>query len=175
MEVCGSFCNMMLEKIKSELVAAQKEKNESKVSTLRMLVSAINNKSINKRSLAADKEPNLSEEELVKKSELADQEIIDVIFSEAKKRKEAAFEYERGNRPELAQKEKAELEILSVYLPAQMGEEEIRKLVADAIVKTGAKDAKDMGKLMGALMPATKGKADGNLVGKIARELLAAK
>jgi hypothetical protein len=166
---------MMLEKIKSDLAAGQKEKNENKVSTLRMLISAINNKSINKRALAAGKEPDLSEEELVKKSELNDQEIIDAIFSEAKKRKEAAFEYERGNRPELARKEKAELEILSAYLPAQMGEEEIRKLVADAIVKTGAKDAKDMGKLMGALMPATKGKADGNLVSKIVRELLIAK
>jgi hypothetical protein len=162
----------MLQQIKNNLVSAQKEKNENKVSTLRMLISAVNNKAINKRALAVGKEPNLSEEELVKKSELADQEIIDVIFSEAKKRKEAAFEYEKGNRPELAQKEKAELEILSVYLPVQMGEEEIRKLVADAIAKTGAKDAKDIGKLMGALMPATKGKADGNLVSKIVKELL---
>ncbi|MFA5746728.1 MAG: GatB/YqeY domain-containing protein [Candidatus Paceibacterota bacterium] len=166
---------MMLQQIKSDLTAAQKEKNEAKVSTLRMLSSALTYKGVNKRTLIAGKEPNLSEQELAQKSELTEQEIIDVIFSEAKKRKEAALEYERGNRPELAQKEKAELEILSVYLPAQMGEEEIRKLVADAIAKTGAKDGKDMGKVMGALVPLTKGKADGTLVSKIVKELLSGK
>ncbi|MFA5249022.1 MAG: GatB/YqeY domain-containing protein [Candidatus Paceibacterota bacterium] len=166
---------MMLQQIKKDLVSAQKEKDENKVSTLRMLISAMTNKSINKRADAAGKESGLSEEELAKKGELADQEIIDVIFSEAKKRKEAAIEYEKGNRPELAKKEKLELEILSAYLPAQMGEEEVRKLVIEAIAKTGAKDPKDMGKVMAALMPSTKGKADGTLVSKIVKELLGGK
>jgi len=166
---------MMMEKIKGDLIAAQKNKEENKVSTLRMLVAAVNNKAISKRALIAGQEPGLSEDELAKKSELSDQEIVESIFSEAKKRREAAREYEKGGRSELAQKEKQELEILSSYLPAQMEEEEIRKLAAEAIQKTGAESNKDIGKVMGVLMPQTKGKADGSLVGRVVKELLQGK
>lgn len=166
------FYNMMLEKIKKDLVAAQKEKNENKVSVLRMLIAAVNNKSINKRSLIVAKEQGLTESELAGKSGLNEEEMTEVIFSEAKKRKEAAAEYEKGKRPELAQKEKAELEILSAYLPVQMEENEIRKLVVDAIAKTGSKTVKDMGRIMGFLIPSVKGKADGALVSKIVKEEL---
>ena len=109
---------------------------------------------------------------MTKESALSDDEIIETISSEIKKRKEAAFEYEKGNRSELADKEKKEAEILKKYLPEQLSEEEIRKLVQDAIQKTGAKEQKDMGKVMGVLMPQVKGKADGGLVSKIVKELL---
>ena len=70
-------------------------------------------------------------------------------------------------------KEEAELKILEAYLPEQMGEEEIRKLVIEAVAQTGASSPSDMGKVMGALMPKTKGKADGGLVSKVVREELA--
>ena len=107
-----------------------------------------------------------------KESKLVDEEIINIISTEIKKRKEAAELYEKGDRKELANKEKKELVILQKYLPEQISEEEIKKLAKEAIAKTGATSQKDMGKVMGALSPQIKGKADGSLVSQIVKELL---
>ncbi len=110
--------------------------------------------------------------EIAKRKELEEGEIIDVVSREIKKRKDAVFLYEKGNRPELADKEKKEIEILKPYLPEQLSEEEIRNLVKKAIDETGAKEIKEMGKVMGILNPQIKGKADGALVSNIVKECL---
>jgi uncharacterized protein YqeY len=103
---------------------------------------------------------------------LTDDEIVEVISSEAKKRKEAILEFEKGKREDLVLKEKKELEILQKYLPEQLSEEEIKKLAKEAVEKTGAKEIKDMGKVMSELIPKVKGKVDGSSVSRIVRELL---
>jgi len=160
------------QKIQEELKETLKEKKETKLSTLRMLIAAIINKEKEKRYKLSKEKPELSEKELEKESQLNDEQVLEVIFSEAKKRKEAILEFEKGGREDLAKKEKAELEVLEKYLPEQLSEEEIKKIVKEAIEKTGAKEMKDIGKVMAELMPKTKGKADGGLVSKVVKELL---
>ena len=91
----------------------------------------------------------------------------------AKQRKEAIEMYEKGGRQDLVEKEKAELAVVESYLPKQMSEEEIRELVKEAIEATGASSPKDIGKVMQHVMPKVKGRADGSVVNKIVREMLA--
>lgn len=102
-----------------------------------------------------------------------DEDIIQIMGKEIKQRKDSIEQFEKGNRPELAAKEKLEMAVLEKYLPAQLSESEIRTIVAEVIAATGASGKSDLGKVMGALMPRTKGKADGGLVNKIVQELLA--
>jgi len=150
------------EKIKLNLNSALKEKRTLEVLVLRQLLAAILNKEKEKRFKAKEE----------KDIQLTDEEVIEVISSEAKKRRESIFEFEKGKRQDLVEKEKKELEILEKYLPEQLPEEEIRKLIKEAIEKTDAKEIKDMGRVMAELMPKIKGKADGTLVSKIVKELL---
>ncbi|MCX6759084.1 MAG: GatB/YqeY domain-containing protein [Candidatus Nealsonbacteria bacterium] len=150
------------EKIRLNLNSALKEKRTLEVLVLRQLLAAILNKEKEKRFKAKEE----------KDIQLTDEEVIEVISSEAKKRRESIFEFGKGKRQDLVEKEKKELEILEKYLPEQLPEEEIRKLIKDAIEKTDAKEIKDMGKVMAELMPKIKGKADGTLVSKIVKELL---
>ena len=105
-------------------------------------------------------------------AKLTDEEVIDTISSEIKKRKDAIVLYEKGNRPELAEKEAKEIEVLKKYLPEQLSEEELKKLIEEAIAKTRAKEIKEMGKVMADLNPKIKGKADSGEVSKIVKELL---
>ena len=163
------------EKIQEDLKKSQKERNELKVSVLRLLLSSLFNKEKEKRYKVYQANTNTAGKELNDKSHLTDEEITEVISSEIKKRREAALEFEKGRRQDLAEKEKKEMEILKSYLPEQMPEEEIRKLVKDIINKVGAKEQKDMGKVMAQLMPKVKGKADGSLVSGIVKELLSGK
>ena len=114
----------------------------------------------------------ITEEELEKESGLLEDEVLEIISSEIKKRKEAALLFEKGKRMDLSEKEKEEAKILEKYLPEQLSEEKIKKLARDIIEKNGAKDLKDTGKIMAELMPKLKGKADGNLVSKVVRDLL---
>jgi len=160
------------EKIKEDLKAALKGKKETEVSTLRMLLASILNKEKKKRYSLAKNAPELGAKKLEEKSQLEDQEIVEVVFSEVKKRKEAALQFEKGQRKDLAEKEKKEIEILKKYLPELLSEEEIKKEAVAIIEKIGAKGLKDMGKVMGALMQKLKGKAEGGQVSKIVRELL---
>jgi len=163
------------EKIIQDLSSATKEKKETEVSVLRQLSAAILNKEKEKRFKLTKEKPDISEKDLEKESQLGtDEEIVEVIFSEAKKRKEAILEFEKGERQDLAEKEKKELEILQKYLPEQLSEEEIKKLVKEVIKKVGAKEIKDTGKVMAEMMPQVKGRADGNLVSKVVKELLEA-
>lgn len=150
------------EKIRLNLNSALKEKRTLEVLVLRQLLAAILNKEKEKRFKAKEE----------RDIQLTDEEVIEVISSEAKKRRESIFEFEKGKRQDLVEKEKKELEILEKYLPEQLPEEEIRKLIKGAIEKTDAKEIKDMGKVMAELMPKIKGKADGTLVSKIVKESL---
>ncbi|NOY35923.1 MAG: GatB/YqeY domain-containing protein [bacterium] len=143
------------EQIQGEFIKAFKARDEIRSSVLKMLQAGIKNAEIEKRK------------------ELDDDEIIGVISKEAKKRKDAMEAFEKGGRAEMAENEKKEFEILSAYLSEQMPEEEIKKLVGDAIRQSGASDPKNIGKVMAILSPQTKGRADGALVSKIVRESLA--
>jgi uncharacterized protein YqeY len=160
------------EKIQADLKENLKKDDKVLISVLRLLSSAIHNKEIEKRTKLAKTEPQEKLEEL---SKLTDEEVLEVISSETKKRKEAILEFKKGNREDLVKKEKAELEILEKYLPEQSSEEEIKKLAKEAIEKVGAKEQKDIGKVMAELMPKVKGKADGSLVSKIVKDLLSPK
>ena len=141
------------DKIQEDIKVSLKAGDQVRSLTLRMLLSAMVNK---------EKEGK----------KVTEEQFLDVVSSEAKKRREAREAFLKGERPELAEKEEAELKVLLLYLPEQLTEEEIRALVKEAVQKTGAKSVKDMGKVMGELAPQTKGKADGALVSKIVKESL---
>lgn len=160
------------DQIKANTTEALKQGNSEVAGTLRMLLAAIGSKEKEKRYNISKQKPDLSEEQLIKESELSDEEMLNVLTSEVKKRKDAITLYEKGNRPELAAKEKSEIEILQKYLPEQLPIEEVKKIVEESIKNTGAKEMKDMGKVMADLNPKIKGKADGGEVSKIVKELL---
>ena len=163
---------MSIEDIKKDLIEAQKAKDEIKVSVLRMVLSSIINKQKDKRLYVGALEPDLSDADLDRREILDSDEIIEVLVSEAKKRRDSIFSFEDGERQDLLEREQKELEILKKYLPVELTDEEIRKIVKEAIAKTGANGAKDIGILMKEVIPQTKGRADGYLVGKIVKELL---
>jgi uncharacterized protein YqeY len=106
------------------------------------------------------------------KKEWKDEEIHSVLQKAVKQRRDSIASFVAGNRADLASAEEAQIKILEKFLPAQMSEEEISKLVAEAVAATGAAGAKDMGKVMGFLMPKVKGKADGALVNQIVKAKL---
>jgi uncharacterized protein YqeY len=145
------------EKISSDLKNALRDRKVIALSVLRMLQSSIKNKEIEKKKGDAG---------------LTDEEVVEVIISEIKKRKEAIEGYMKGQRQDLVDKENAELAVLMSYMPRQMGEAGIREEAKRAIDEAGAKIPQDMGKVMKILMPRMKGKADGALVNKIVKEEL---
>ncbi len=148
---------MSKQELRDQLKTSMFAKDELKTSVLRMLLSAITYYEINKGGAGY---------------EATDEDVLSVIQTQIKQRRDSIEQFEKGGRPELAEKEKKELELLQVYMPAQMSEDEIKALVKEAISQTGAATMQDMGKVMGALMPKTKGKADGSLVSKIVKEEL---
>ena len=179
--------DLLKQKIQEDLKKALKENREAEVSTLRMTIATISNRETEKRTKIWKEKPESSVKELEKESQLTDEEILEAISSEVKKRKEAILEFEKamllllsryhsafekGKIEDLVKKEKEELEILEKYLPEQLSEKEIKKLVKEAIEKVGAKEPKDIGKAMAELMPQVKGRADGALVSKIVKESL---
>ena len=103
---------------------------------------------------------------------LSDDEVITVLSREAKKRREASEAFESAGRADKAALEKAEGEVIAKYLPAQLGIDEIKKMIADAIASTGAAGPADMGKVMGAVKPLIAGKADGSVVSTLVKEAL---
>jgi uncharacterized protein YqeY len=125
-----------------------------KLSTIRLLLSEIKNA------------------EILKKGALSDDEVVDVIQRQVKRRKEAIEQYRKGGREDLAEKEEKEATILSSYLPEQLSDEEIIDLIKEAIKETGATSVKDTGRVMGTLMPKVRGKADGKRVNRLASEIL---
>ena len=163
---------MLKIKIEKDFQKVLKERKEIEISTLRMLKAAIFNKEKEKRYKLSRQKPELTGEELEKESQLIDEELIEVISSEVKKRKEAILEFKKGKRQDLVKKEKAELEILEKYLPEQLSEEEIKRMAKETIKEVGVKSLKDIGKVMAELIPKIKGRAEGSLVSKIVKELL---
>lgn len=111
--------------------------------------------------------------EIAKKDGLNEEDELAVLQRELKRRKEALADYEKANRPDLLQELQEEIEILSSYMPEQLDEGEIERLAREIIGQVGAVSKKDIGKVMKALMPAVKGKTDGNIVKRIVGELLA--
>jgi uncharacterized protein len=150
---------MLKEAIKNDLNKAIKEQNSLFSGTLRMLLAAISNK---------EKEKKYKEGS----EELAEEEVLNIVVSEAKKRKEAIESFKNAQRLELAEKEESELKVLEKYLPEQLSEEELKNLVQEAINEVSCSGVKDMGKVMAVLMPKIKGKADGSQVSQIVKELL---
>jgi len=163
---------MLKIEIQSSVTEALKSGDQMVSGTLRMLLASIITKEKEKRYKISKEKPEATEEVLLKESALTDEQILEVISSEIKKRKDAIVLYEKGNRPELAEKEKKEIEVLKKYLPEQLPEAELRKLIEESISKTGAKEMKDMGKVMADLTPKVKGKADNSEISKIVKELL---
>lgn len=143
------------EQLTADMKKAMKAKQAERLGTIRQVRSAIKNKEIELRC------------------ELDEQAVIAVISTQVKQRRESAQMYRDNERPELADKEEAELAILQEYLPAQLNEAELREIVTAVIAEVGATSARDMGKVMPAVMSRTKGAADGKLVNQLVRELLA--
>lgn len=144
----------LIDKISQDLIEALKSHEEVRVSTLRFLISGLKNARI------------------AKGSDLTDEEVVSEIAKDAKRHRESIDAYVKAERDLLADKEKAELEILLTYLPSQMSEEEVVKIVASTISEVGASGIADMGKVMGAVMAKVKGQADGMVVSKIVKEKL---
>lgn len=145
------------QKILDDLKSAMKAGDAMKRDTLRMLDSMVKNVEIEKKKREVG---------------LSDEETQEVIARAIKQRRDAILQYESGGRPELAEKENAEIKILMEYMPAQMSEEEVARVIEDVISKTGATSKAEIGKVMGMAMSTLKGKADGNLVKKIVEEKL---
>ncbi|EKD56389.1 MAG: hypothetical protein ACD_58C00206G0008 [uncultured bacterium] len=145
----------LIEQINEDLIKALKAHDETTSSTLRLLKSAIKNK------------------EIALSKTFQDEEVQDIIAKEIKQRRDSITQFELGERKDLADKEQSELIILQGYQPTQLTESEITKLVDEAIVSSGTTSPRDMGKVMAALIPLTKGKADGSLVSRIVKEKLA--
>ena len=112
------------------------------------------------------------QQEIDGKKELGDEDVLAVISKEVKMRRDSIEEFRKGGREDLVEKTEAEIAVLMPYLPAQLSEAEIRALVKEAVEKTGASSPKDMGKVMGMLMPKVKGRADGKMVNTIVRSML---
>lgn len=145
---------MLKDTVQEDLKQAMLAKDEEKLSTIRMLKSALQYFEIQKGGAGY---------------KATDEDVVEVVGREIKKRKESIEMYEKGNRQDLADKEKRELEILSGYLPEQLSEDETKRLVDEAISTTGATSMQDMGKVMGFLSPKIKGKADGGFVSMLVR------
>lgn len=146
-----------LGRIRTDCQEALKKRDTVVVSTLRLLLAALHEREIEKRAEG---------------KELTEEEILGGVRKEAKKRKEAIAAYEQGQRQDLAEKEKKELAVLENYLPEQMGEEELKKIVQGAIEKSKAEGSKDTGKVMGLVMVQIKGRAEGKKVSQVVREAL---
>ena len=141
-------------RLRSDLTSAMKARDTMTTSTLRMVLAAVGNEEVAGKSAR----------------ELSDAEVVDVLSSEAKKRRESVVAYREAGRDELADKEQAEADILAEYLPEQLSQEEIVALVTEAVAATGAAELgpRGIGKVMGALQPKVAGRADG---AKVAAEV----
>ncbi|ABS24972.1 GatB/YqeY domain-containing protein [Anaeromyxobacter sp. Fw109-5] len=145
------------ETLDADMKAAMREKDAAKLSVIRMLKSAIKYREI----------------EVMKP--LDDAGVLAVVATEIKRRRDSVEQYRAGNRADLADKEEAEIAVLQTYLPAQLGEDELRAKVDEAIARTGAKGPKDMGAVMKALLPEVQGRAEGKAVSDMVKARLAAK
>ncbi|MGL4818885.1 MAG: GatB/YqeY domain-containing protein [Bacilli bacterium] len=145
----------LLDKLNADMKQAMRDKDKEKLSLIRMVKASLQNEAIKQGQ-----------------TELSEEHELAVLTREVKQRKDSLQEFEKAGRDDLADKLKLELETLVPYLPAQLTEEELRAIIAETIASVGATSKKEMGKVMGALMPKTKGRADGSMVNKLVGELL---
>lgn len=139
----------LLERLTDDMKQAMRDKDKEKLSIIRMVKAALQNEAI---KLGHD---------------LSDEEELTVLNRELKQRKDSLLEFENAGRSDLADKLKAEIEILMIYMPEQLSEEEVEEIVKQTISETNASSKAEMGKVMGAIMPKVKGKADGSLVNRL--------
>lgn len=144
------------ERIETDFKQALKKRDKTRISTLRMLKSAIHNKEIEK-----------------KEKQLEDAEVVKIIFKQVQQHQDSIEQFRKGGRQELVEKETRELEILREYLPKQLSAEEIADVVKKIVIEVGAKERGDLGKVMKLAMAELKGQADGKLVNQIASAQLA--
>ena len=142
------------ETIQQDRVAAMRSGDTARRNTLSLLLAAI------------------KQEEIDNQTTLDDAEVQALLIKQAKQRRESIADYEKAGNPDLVANEQAELTIIEAYLPQQMGRDEIMAIATGIIADLGVTDAKGMGQVMGKLMPALKGQADGRLVNEVVRELL---
>ena len=142
------------DKLSNDLKEAMRSKDLLRLSTLRLIKAGIQN------------------EEIARGKPLDDAAVIDLVSRQAKQRQDSIEQFKKGNRLDLVEKEEAELEVVKGYLPQQLTVGEIENLVTEVIQKTGAHSAGDKGKVMGALMPQVRGRADGSIVNSVVSRLL---
>lgn len=142
------------EQLANDMKEAMKAKEKERLAVIRMVRGAI------------------KQQEIDNKVELDDDAVIAVISKEVKMRKDSIVDFEKGGRADLVAQNEAEIAFLMPYLPQQLSEDEVRALVKEAVEQTGASSPKDMGKVMGALMPKVKGRADGKMVNTLVKEAL---
>ena len=142
--------------VQGDLHDAMRAKEKVRAGTLRMVLTSITNEEVSGNE----------------HRELGDDEVLKVIAKEAKKRKEAATAYRDAGRDELAEREEAELDILETYLPAQLGDDELRAIVADAVAETGATGMQQMGQVMKVAQARVAGRADGGRVAAVVKDSL---
>ena len=142
--------------LQTDMKQAMKDRENGKLrlAVLRMVWAAIRNKEIDE------------------KTELKDDAVLAVIMKEVKQREDTIKEIKDANRPDLVEKNQQEIDVLKKYLPKQLSDDELKKIVEDAIARTGAKSMKDMGKVMGTVMARTKGQASGQRVNAMVKSLL---
>ncbi|MBU1017450.1 GatB/YqeY domain-containing protein [Patescibacteria group bacterium] len=146
---------MLKDQIIADLTDAMKAKEELKLSTLRMLKAAIMNYEVSGADM-----------------KVTDEVVVDLVKKGIKQRREASEGFEKGGNKEAAQKELDEIKILEKYMPEQMGEDEVKKIVQEVIGQVKPAGPQDFGKVMGAVMGKLKGQADGNVVSKVVKELM---
>ena len=145
------------ERLQGDLTAAMKSRDELRAATLRMVLTAVRTEEVSGKAAR----------------HLDDAEVVTVLTREAKKRREAAEAFDTGGRPDRAERERAEGEVIAGYLPAQLSDEELRDLIAGAIAETGASGPGAMGQVMNAVTPKTAGRAEGGRVAAEVRRQLA--
>lgn len=144
----------LLSRLNYDMKTAMKAKDKESLQVIRMIKSSIQN------------------EQIKEGHDLTEEEELTVLSREMKQRRDSLHEFEEAGRDDLAEKVKSEIVIVEKYMPEQLSDEEIRQLVQEAITQTGASSMKEFGKVMGAIMPKVKEKADGNQVNAIVKELL---
>lgn len=143
------------DRLSAEIKAAMKSGDRTRLATMRLLATSVRNREV---ELGHD---------------LSEEEFLEVVSREAKRRRESIDAFERGDRPELAEKERAEAAVLEAYLPQQLSEEEVRAAIEEAIGATGADAPGEVGKVMAWIMARHRGRVDGSRVNALARERLA--
>lgn len=144
----------LLERLNNDMKQAMKSKDKDKLTVIRMIKASLQNEAIKLGN------------------ELSEEQELTVLSREMKQRKDSLHEFDKAGRPDLVEKLRQELEVVELYMPEQLSEEEVDSIVRETIAETGASSKADMGKVMSAIMPKVKGKADGSLVNKLVQQHL---